>query len=167
MFRIVRDLGRYLAGFAVLIALGCGGGGGASTETHTVSSDWSCGGHDCQDVYDVTVQAGATVTIAVTAVTGNSVVRLAAFGPGVGLDGTNLLTGLSEDRQCVDQDASDTTSFTAATAGTYRIAVGRDYGSSAGSSGTYTLTVTVNGSLTFIGQTADDAPPSSTGMTCP
>lgn len=134
---------------------------------HSLSSGWSCGsGVSCQDVYDLTLLGGTTVTIAVTGVSGSSVVRLAAFGPGVAPSGDDLLTGRSSDRMCVGQNASDTVTFRARDEGTYRIAVGRDWGSSAGASGSYTLSITTTRPLVFDGQSGDDVATSASGTRC-
>ena len=133
----------------------------------TVNAGWNCGsGVSCTDVYDFTFSADANVTITVTAVTGASVLRLGAYNPGVPITGASLLTGVSNDRMCVGQNASDTVIFKAVTAGTYRIAVGRDWGSSAGASGTYTLNVSATGTSTFIGAAANDIASGATGTRC-
>jgi hypothetical protein len=138
-----------------------------ATPTYTTTSSWACAsGVSCQDVYDITFAAGADVTIAVTGITGASVLRLGAFGPGTALSGANLLTGPSSDRMCRAQNVSDTVTFRALTAGVYRIAVGRDWGSSAGASGNYTLTVTSTSPLTSPSQTVNDAPSMATGTRC-
>jgi hypothetical protein len=151
---------------------GCGGTGTCSvaltsatqvtatfdTTSLAVSGGWTCSvGVSCQDVYDISFAAGSNVTVAVNAVTGASVLRLAAFAPGTALTGANLLTGPASDRQCVGQNVSDSVTFRAPTSGVYRIAVGRDWGSSAGASGTYTLTVTSSQPIVPGGQTVNDA----------
>jgi hypothetical protein len=138
-----------------------------TTTTFAVSDGWNCAsGVSCQDVYDVALAANSDVTIAVTGVTGASVLRLGAFAPGVALSEANLLTGLASDRQCVGQNTSDGVTFRAVSAGVYRIAVARDWGSSAGASGTYVLTVTSTQPLTAGGQTAGDAPSGAAGSNC-
>lgn len=124
----------------------------------TVSSGWSCAiGVSCQDVYDLTLPASSRVTVAVASVSGASVVRLAAFSPGMALSGKNLMTGRSVDRRCGGQDASDAVTIRAVGAGVYRIAVARDWGASAGASGTYTLTVTTDKGIFAQAQTVNDA----------
>jgi hypothetical protein len=133
----------------------------------TTTTSWACGsGVSCQDVYDIPFPAGANVTITVTSITGASVLRLGAFAPGVGLNGANLLTGPTSDRMCGGQNVSDTVTFRAVTAGTYRIAVGRDWGSSAGASGNYSLTVTSSTSLGIATQTENDVASMATGTRC-
>ncbi len=120
----------------------------------TVNGSWSCSvSTDCQDVFDIDIFAGNTVNINVTNVTGSSVVRMAVFAPGVALTGPNLLNGGITDQSCTSQNASASTSFSTTLAGVYRIAIGRDWGSSAGSSGTYTLTVTSSPVMLDNGQT--------------
>lgn len=126
--------------------------------TFTAPGAWSCAaGTSCQDVYDVTLPAGAVAMLAVTAVTGASVPRLAVFGPGAALTSASLLTGVAADRRCVGQDDADSVTFKAVTAGTYRVAVGRDWGSSLGESGTYRVTLTGDHAFAPPVRTADDA----------
>lgn len=131
------------------------------------SSNWSCGiGVSCQDVYDFSFAANTTVTVAVSNVTDASVLRLGAFGPGTALTGSDLLTGLSFDRLCSGQNGADTVSFRATTAGTYRIAIGRDSNSSTGASGTYTAMVTASSPMTYLGQSVNDAASGAAGAQC-
>lgn len=108
-----------------------------------VSSDWSCNlGDSCRDVYEIDLVAGSELEVTVDSVTGNSVPILALYAPRQGSAGTNLLTNETSDRECVGQDANDGASnFIVPTTGTYRIAVGRDWGNSAGFDGTYRMTV--------------------------
>ena len=128
---------------------------------------WTCAsGVSCQDVYDITLLGGTTVTIAVSSVSGSSVVRLAAFAPGVALSGANQLTGPTSDRLCGGRDASDTVTFRARMDGRYRFAVGRDSPLSIGNNGAYQLTVTSSRPLQFEGQTANDAPSTASGTRC-
>jgi hypothetical protein len=127
--------------------------------TAVVDSGWDCGsGENCQDVYDIDLPAGVNLTIAATNITGASVARAAVFEPGVGLDGTNLLTGASADYGCGPQNADLVTPPVAiASAGTHQVAIGRDWGYSAGSAGTYTLSIGVDAVLsTTPAQTVDD-----------
>ncbi|MBK9036953.1 MAG: hypothetical protein IPL61_37830 [Myxococcales bacterium] len=132
-----------------------------------VTASWNCaGGVSCTDLYDITFSADSNVTFAVTAVTGASVLRLGAFNPGVPYTGANLLTGIASDRKCVAQNTSDTVVFKAVSAGTYRLAVGRDWGSSAGASGTYTLTVSSTGTMTYVGASGNDVVEGTTASRC-
>jgi hypothetical protein len=138
-----------------------------------VFSDQFAGGWDCaisqicQDVYDFDLQDGSDVEVIVHTVTGASVPRLALFGPGIPLDGINLFTGTTNDRLCVGQDMTDTASVTVSGSGTYRLAVGRDWGLSAGVSGTYVVDVNTSLPVQPQGQTADDVTSQASGASCP
>jgi hypothetical protein len=140
----------------------------AGTKSFHVDGTWTCDtGVSCQDVYDFTFSAGSTVSIAVSAVTGNSVLRLSLFGPGVALDGVNLLMGEANDRLCTGQDEGETVAYAIATTGKYSLAVGRDWGQSAGADGTYSLDVTSATSFTVGTQTAEDTASLASGADCP
>jgi hypothetical protein len=139
----------------------------SATNTFTVAGGWNCAiGVSCQDVYDFVFPANTSVTIAVSGITGNSVLRLGVFGPGVALSGTNLLTGSNRDRMCAGQNASDSITFDTTSAGLYRIAVGRDWDNSAGAAGTYSLTVSGNHPFTAQGITANDVASGAAGTVC-
>ena len=139
----------------------------SATNTFTVAGGWNCAFLvNCQDVYDFVFPANTSVTIAVSGITGNSVLRLGVFGPGVALSGTNLLTGSNKDRMCGGQNTSDSITFDTTSAGLYRIAVGRDWGSSAGAAGSYSLAVSGNHQFTAHGITANDAASEATGTVC-
>jgi hypothetical protein len=163
--------------FGLLLAMGlvanCGDDNPAQpaptgTKSFQVGGTWDCAnGVSCQDVYDFNFSAGSTVTFAVTTVTGSSVVRLALFGPGVALDGVNLMMGSANDRQCGGQNESDTVAYAIATSGSYRLAVGRDWGQSAGAGGSYSLSVTSATSFTAGAQTAEDTASLAAGTDCP
>lgn len=167
----LRDMA-LLLGLTALPA--CGGGGRlpplptpARLVFH-VESGWVCvEPEDCQDVFDVMIEAGTEVTVAVTQVTGPSVVRLALYGPGMPLGGLNLLTNSTNDRRCALANASDSATALAESTGTYRVAVGRDWGFSSGASGTYTLDVFTDRELEPVGQTVDDQPTQASGAQCP
>lgn len=132
-----------------------------------VGGSWDCElGETCQDLWEVQLVAGSEVTLSVFDVTGNSVPRLAVFGPGVAPDGTNLLTGTNFDRECVGQDGDDVATFTALAGGAYTVAVGRDWGSSAGFGGTYTLGVSSDIAAQGIALVADDVPSQAAGSAC-
>ncbi len=139
----------------------------SATNTFTVAGGWNCAiGVSCQDVYDFVFPANTSVTIAVSGITGNSVLRLGVFGPGVALSGTNLLTGSNRDPMCAGQNASDSITFDTTTAGLYRIAVGRDWDTSAGAAGSYSLTVSGNHPFTAHGITANDVASGAAGTVC-
>ena len=137
------------------------------TMVTTINAGWNCAsGVSCVDVYDFTFAANSDITIAVTAVTGASVLRLGAYNPGVTISGANLLTGPAADRMCVGQNTSDTVLYRAVGAGTHRIGIGRDWGSSAGASGTYTLTVSSSAAMTYLGASANDVAAGTAATRC-
>lgn len=148
------------------LALGtvCGSVGGYD---FVMGGSWDCGlGESCQDVWEVQLEAGATVTLDVFDVTGGSVPRLAVFAPGVGLDGTNLLTGTNLDRECVGQDTDDTVTFQALVSGTYLVAAVRDWGSSAGFTGTYQFGIASDLPVGAITMVDDDGVSQAAGSIC-
>jgi hypothetical protein len=133
----------------------------------SIGAGWNCASLvSCIDLYDFTFPAETTVTIQVGSVTGNSVVRLGAWAPGVPYSGQNLLTGRTMDRMCVAQNTSDTVLFRAIPGGTYRIGVGRDWGMSGGAAGTYSLTVFSSSSLVYVGTSNNDIPPGTASTGC-
>jgi len=133
----------------------------------TASGSWTCANNaSCEDVYDVKLPAGATVTLTTSGVTAESAVRLAVFGPGVAPNGANLLTGRGFDRQCVARGGNDAVAFFTGAAGTYRIAIGRDWQLSSGGSGSYGLTVAADGGVTLLQQSLDDASTMAAGAQC-
>jgi len=144
--------------------------GGRCGWLFTTSSDWACTVlESCQDVFDIGLRSGSTLSAEVSAVTGASVVRLAAFAPGEPLSGTNLWTGSALDYSCGGQngDASPPPLSISAD-GTYRIAFGRDWGTSAGGSGNYTASLVVqDGYGGAVVQTIDDVDSLSGGFICP
>src|SRR6185503_14808158 len=142
-------------------------GTACATTSFTANGGWTCAlGVSCQDVYDLVIPANTTVTIAVSNVTGSSVLRLAVFAPGVPLTGANLLLGMNRDRMCKGQNASDSATFQTTAAGVYRLAVGRDWGSSAGASGTYSLAVSATNAFSADGMTSDDVASGAAGTAC-
>jgi hypothetical protein len=153
----------------------CGGGGSQAGLIPTppltafrVLNSWTCADTvNCQDVYDVELAADTEVTLRVTEVTGPSVVRLALYAPGEPLGGLNILTNSTNDRMCALANASDSITSTTTIAGTYRVAVGRDWGYSSGATGTYVLDVKCDLPLAPLGQTVDDQPTLATGWQCP
>jgi hypothetical protein len=135
----------------------------------SVDAGWTCAsGTSCQDVYSFDLPASARTWFDVTAVTGASVVRLAVFAPGVALDGTNTLTAMATDRMCNGQDTADGFELdSTGAAGIHRVAVGRDWSSSAGASGTYKLTVSSADVFFPLGATVDDAASQLVTASCP
>lgn len=127
--------------------------------SQVIDSAWQCpsANVNCQDVFDFDVPANTTITIAVSNITGNSVLRLSAFAPGQSLNGVNMLVGSQREQRCSTVDNQGiTTSIRAVVAGRYRVAVVRDFLESAGLSGNYRLSVQGSSSFTFVGQTAND-----------
>ncbi len=134
---------------------------------HDVDGGWDCQiGDSCQDVYEIDLPADAQVTFSVTNVTGFSVPLLAVFTPGTALSETNVLTNVPNDRSCVGQDQSDSVTFTTADAGVYAFAVGRDWGSSAGAAGTYSLQISSDLGFVPGAQTVDDEDSLAAGTQC-
>jgi hypothetical protein len=140
----------------------------AAAPTLLFTGGWNCAiGVSCQDVYEVVLPQDTDVTLSISNVTGASVVRAAVFGPGEALSGTNLLTGSNLDSLCSpSQNSPVTLSFRATTTGVHRIAIGRDWNTSAGASGTYRFVMTANRSMTSNGQTLNDVASEATGTAC-
>ena len=135
--------------------------------TYLASGAWTCGaGISCMDVFDFELEPGTALTVEVFGITGSSVPRLALFGPGVALNGLNLLTGANLDRECVGQNTADTFTIDLVEGGVYRLAAGRDWGSSAGAAGTYQLMVGADQGFLALGQTANDVGTAAAGSTC-
>lgn len=135
--------------------------------SYTVSGGWTClSGESCQDVYDLTVPSGTQLRIHHENLTGTSVSRMALFAPGSPLSGTNLLWGSAWDVSCFGQDQDQTLGTSTLSAGTYRLAIGRDWGRSAGASGTYDLWLEVLAGAVAVEQTVDDEDSQAMGWTC-
>jgi hypothetical protein len=137
--------------------------------TFSAPGSWNCAnGVSCQDVYDVTTIGATTpITVAVTSVTGNSVVRMAVFD-GAALDTTNRLNGGLADRSCAGRNANDRATATGLSSGQHRVAIGRDWASSLGASGTYTVTIsTTDQPLSPGGKTAIGIASSFARISCP
>lgn len=150
---------------------GCGGSSGSDplpqVLSFNVNSGWQATvGLDAQDVYEFEFAAGALVTIDVTGITGTSMCRVALFAPGQPLSGTNVLTGTNFDASCGGQDADEVyDEVRITTSGLHRLAIGRDWGSSAGNNGLYTLGVTSNTGFGVVGQSLNDAQSQAAGYT--
>jgi hypothetical protein len=136
------------------------------------SDAWTCAaGVSCQDVFDFNTLVSTTVTVAVSGVTGNSVVRMAVFD-GSALNTTNRLNGNLADRKCAAQNANDSATSASLPAGLHRIAIGRDWLTSGGASGNYAVTITTPNAPLMPGNpvnTVDDGPSAfgNSGWTCP
>jgi hypothetical protein len=166
---------RALWALALAALPACGGGGDQSgliptppLMTFRILNSWVCpDATNCQDVYDVVLDAPSDLTITVTKVTGPSVLRLAVYEPGMPLGGTNLLTNTTNERMCSLANSSDSITITISEPGTYRVAVGRDWGASSGANGSYALEVKSDHVLNPIGQTVDDQPTLASASQCP
>ncbi|MCB9681218.1 MAG: hypothetical protein H6733_07070 [Alphaproteobacteria bacterium] len=134
----------------------------------STSGAWSCSGsQSCQDVFPLTLTEGTVLDLAATNITGSSVVRLALFAPGDGLDGTNLLTNRTNDYRCGNQNAATVIEgFVVPEDGDYLVAIGRDWGSSAGSTGSYDFTIDASPGLVAGDQTVEDGVSEATGSRC-
>ena len=135
---------------------------------------WTCASStDCQDVFDLSIEAGSVLTIRVNNVSSGSASQLAFYAPGVALGGLNLLTGNTRELRCTSASACEgftvgeqVNSYAVAVGGTYRIAVTREWDSSCGGTGTYRLAVTSTKAFQHFGQTKEDTPSAATGFEC-
>ena len=173
---------RSVCGLLVVLALGCSNSP-TSTDTNPPPSGvttfsgnfgWNCAsGINCQDVFDFTVAAGSVLTVRVNNVSADSASQLALYGPGVALGGINLLTGTTKELRCLV--AASCSAFTAGEAkvgvtatqaGTYRLAVTRDWGLSCGATGTYHVEMTSNVAFQVGTQSVQDAASLASGNEC-
>jgi hypothetical protein len=167
------------AGVLVLFLSGCHlfdndpngedfGLGGLEPPTSTLeqfTSDWDCTAlnRSCQDVFELELTAGDTVSFATSAVGGGSVSQLALYAPGTTIDGTNLFTDSIHGYRCTMGDGCETytagesvTDFLVAVTGTYKFAVIRHWGHSCGNVGSYTVTIQSDSGFGILGQTMDN-----------
>lgn len=133
------------------------------------SGSWDCAlSESCQDVYEMNFKVGTQISFSVTDVTGTSVVRLAIYGPNSLLGGTNILTGTTNELECTEQNEDAVVpNITITDAGVHKVVVGRDWGSSAGASGTYKLAIIASDKFTDVTQPIDDADSLAPGSECP
>ncbi|GHA00562.1 hypothetical protein GCM10008090_06780 [Arenicella chitinivorans] len=134
-----------------------------------VSGAWNCAiTETCQDVYEFTIDKPANAMLDLRSIGGSSVVLTAIFAPGQSLSGTNLLTGSTADRECTGQNVPyQLIHLTLPTAGRYKLAIGRDWGSSSGLTGTYQLRFYTSVPHTYHGQTVSDSKSQASGTACP
>jgi hypothetical protein len=125
--------------------------------TFTMAGAWSCSptGTDCEDIYDFDVTAASMITVDLTAVTGPSLPRLGLFA-GTTTSATNLFTGSSTAACAPTQDTDYSQGPTLVSPGHYRVTVGRDWGKSVSSDGTYTVKITATNALSNVSQTSND-----------
>src|SRR5215471_9622551 len=116
----------------------------APPSTYTNSTGWSCASStDCEDVYDLVFTAPGTVSVKVSPVSTDSMARLAIFA-GTATTGKNLFNNTANVICGSGQGADVSGGPLSVSAGHYQLAVGRDWGFSLSSDGTYTVTVTAN-----------------------
>lgn len=132
------------------------------------SDSWHCSlSINCQNVYTLNFNQADTVTISVSSVTGDSVVRLAMYS-GSTLNGTNLINGATTDRECYGQNISDTIAVSIPSAGPYSLTVGRDWGNSVDAFGTYSLNLSSTlVSMVGFTKTSSNTATQSSGYSCP
>ncbi|TGM95626.1 hypothetical protein EHR06_18125 [Leptospira dzoumogneensis] len=141
----------------------------STPQSHQASSDyWHCSlSINCQNVYSLNLNQADTVTISVSSITGDSVVRLALYS-GSTLNGTNLINGATTDRECGGQNISDTIAVSIPSAGPYSLAVGRDWGNSADAFGTYSLSLSSTlVSMSEFAKISSNTATQSSGYSCP
>ncbi|TGK05102.1 hypothetical protein EHO59_09520 [Leptospira semungkisensis] len=142
--------------------------------TEAKTDTWNCSfATNCVEVYKLNFTQTDTLSIAVSSITGGSVLRL-AFYSGTALNGTNLLNGSTNERTCPspptagNQDVGDSTSVAIPSTGVYTLTVGRDWGASLSGSGTFSLNLsTTLASMTGFTKISTDAATQATGMSCP
>ncbi|MEZ5004703.1 MAG: hypothetical protein R2730_16860 [Chitinophagales bacterium] len=135
---------------------------------YEVSGSWNCSvGEDCQDVYEMEFKVGTQLSIVVDGITGNSVVRLAVYGPNSALGGTNIITGNSKEINCKGQNETESAfNVKVLDGGVHKIAVTRDWGSSMGASGNYKLSIIASEKFKNISQTVEDVNSLASGDQC-
>src|SRR5580765_1007876 len=98
--------GRLMTSLTLVALLSCSSSSTGTTDTTGTTSwsgdyGWTCpSGQDCQDVFDITLAAGSTVSISVSGVSSGSVAQIALYAPAVALGGTNLLTTTTKELRC-------------------------------------------------------------------
>ena len=143
--------------------------GSMSPCTQTISSDWNCtAGESCQDVYEVYAPPMSTWTIGLANVTGSSNGRLAVYAPGIALGGFDIITGTGDEASCFGQDMNEQfAGIPISAGGVYRVAVTRDFGTSAGDSGSFDLVISSNKWIDPSGgRSVDDTQTLATGAVC-
>ena len=170
----------WLGAIVGLLLVGCGDdesnpAGPVKVEHYDRIHGWDCVTTEtCQDVFDINFAAGSTVTFRATETTGNSVVQIALYGPGVALGGTNLFTGTANELRCNYLDGCDANvdgqrvlDFVTVAGGVYRFAVTRDWGHSCGESGSYRLIIDSDTPFSIPRQTVDDIATLAPDWECP
>ncbi len=121
------------------------------------NGSWNCElGKSCQDIYEFKFAAGTRISITVEEVTGLSVARLAVHAPGIVPGGTNLLTNNANDLMCSGQNEDmGLPNVILPSEGTYKVAITRDWGTSAGVDGDYRLAIFADKPFEVLSQTND------------
>ena len=169
-----------LASVLGLFLWGCDDDDNPAGPTNNITSydsvyTWTCGTSvSCQDVFNISFTAGSTVTFQATQTTGNSVLQIALYGPGVALGATNLFTGSTNELLCNfvlgcsnNTTGQTVTGFAIPTSGVYRLAVTRDWGNSCGNEGTYRLIIGSDEAFSEPVQTVNDLATQAPGTECP
>jgi hypothetical protein len=137
---------------------------------------WDCDtGVSCQDVYNIQFAAGAVVDIGAIDVTGGSILSMAFYAPGVGLGDANILTGGTREELlcnyvagCESNTAGQSvTGLVIGAAGTYRLAITRDWNTSCGSAGDYRLMITSDLEFSTPINSGQDVATKAVGVACP
>lgn len=107
------------------------------------SGNWvSPVGESCRDVYAIEFSKGTRLSIQVSEITGSSVAQLAIYGPNSLIGGANILTGNTNELSCGGQNATESVvNVQIVESGVHQISVSRNFGSSAGTTGDYKLTI--------------------------
>lgn len=171
-------------GLSVGLLGGCGGDDDAAAvvvnppliTSYDEILGWTCdSGESCQDVYNIKFAAGTVVDIGAIDVTGGSILQMAFYAPGVSLGRENLLTGGSRaELRCTDVDGcvnstggESVTGLVIGAAGTYRLAITRNWDLSCGSSGDYRLMITADLEFTTPVNSGQDVATKAVGVACP
>jgi hypothetical protein len=184
-FKHLKIVGLVLVlGLGVGLLGGCGGDDDATevvVNTPPITSydeilGWTCdSGESCQDVYNIKFAAGTVVDISAIDVTGGSILQMAFYAPGVSLGRENLLTGGSREELrcnyvagCVNNTGGQAvTGLVIGAAGTYRLAITRNWDISCGSSGDYRLMITADVEFTTPVNSGQDVATKAVGVACP
>ena len=132
------------------------------------SGDWASPiGESCRDVYDIEFRQGTRLSIQVSEITGSSVAQLAIYGPNNLIGGINMLTGNTNELSCGGQDVTESIVDVQITEdGVHQISVNRNFGSSAGTTGNYKLTIIASERFYNLVESADNEGYISGGSEC-
>lgn len=130
----------------------------------TQSYGWKCtSGNNCQDIFDLEFAKGTQVTFKISPVSAGSTAQIALYDKDTPLGGINQFTQTTNELRCnTERDCNKNTAgqtvnnFIAPNAGTYRLAVSRNWSLSCGAEGTYTLTITADRNFKVVKQSGND-----------